>query len=221
MRDSSPGIYVYSQEFTVPGTSARRTRRGFIALGRVEDYAAGVVFRHEYTLAGPKADRLELLRHTKTHTGQLFMLYTDAERRVDTLLDAATHGPAPFETHDEYDVVHRLWPVFDRAVIASVVGAMAAQKLVIADGHHRYETAMAYRNECREKSGQTDPKAPYEYAMMTFFNTRSEGLMILPTHRVVGKSQGLRRQRVSREDGRLLRRAGLYIWQRLGARCGL
>jgi uncharacterized protein (DUF1015 family) len=194
VRDSSPGIYVYSQEYTVPGTAERRTRRGFIALGRVEDYSAGVVFRHEYTLAGPKADRLELLRHTKTHTGQLFMLYTDPDRRVDALLDATTRGPAPAEAHDEYGVVHRMWPVFDREVIAQVKSAMAAQKLVIADGHHRYETALAYRNECREKSSRagaaSDPSAPYEYAMMTFFNTRGEGLLILPTHRMVANLAG-------------------------------
>ncbi len=186
VRDADPGIYVYSQEYTVPGSPERRTRKGFIALGRLEDYSAGVVFRHEYTLAGPKVDRLELLRHTGTHTGQLFMLYTDPERRVDALLDMVTQNARPAEAHDEYDVVHRLWPVFDRTVIADVVAGMTAEKLVIADGHHRYETALAYRNECRERGGATGvPEAPYERAMMTFFNTRSEGLLILPTHRVV------------------------------------
>src|SRR6266576_2603510 len=91
--DTTPSLYVYFQEYTVPGTSDRRVRKGFIALGRVEDYSSGVVFRHEQTLSGPKADRLELLRHTRTHTGQLFMLYSDAAARVDALLDAAARGP--------------------------------------------------------------------------------------------------------------------------------
>lgn len=186
-RDSAPGIYVYSQEYTVPGTAERRTRKGFIALGRVEDYSAGVVFRHEQTLAGPKADRLELLRHTRTHTGQLFMLYSDPESRVDRALAAAAAQIAPAEARDEYGVVHRLWPVFDPDTIAAVVREMAPRKLVIADGHHRYETAIAYRNECRAKSGRNDAGAPYEKAMMTFFNTASEGLLVLPTHRVVSK----------------------------------
>jgi uncharacterized protein (DUF1015 family) len=185
LRDSAPGIYVYSQEYTVPGTAERSTRRGFIALGRVEDYAAGVVFRHEQTLSGPKVDRLELLRHTRTHTGQFFMLYADPDCRIDALLDTAARSVAPAEARDEYGVLHRLWPLFDPAVISGVVRAMAPQKLVIADGHHRYETALAYRNECRAKSGSSDPSAPYERAMMTFFNTQSEGLLILPTHRVV------------------------------------
>ncbi len=185
VRDATPGIYVYSQEYAVPGASERRTRKGFIALGRIEDYSSGIVFRHEQTLTGPKADRLELLRHTRTHTGQLFMLYTDAKHRVDTLLDGVTRAPAPAEARDEYDVIHRLWPVFDRDRIVQVVREMAPKKLVIADGHHRYETALAYRNERRAQSGWQDPNAPYEKVMMTFFNTFGEGLLILPTHRVI------------------------------------
>jgi uncharacterized protein (DUF1015 family) len=184
VQDPKPGIYVYSQEYTVPGLSERRTRTGFIALGRVEDYSAGVVFRHEYTLSGPKADRLELLRHTHTHTGQLFMLYTDPQRQADTLLQAAISG-SPFESCDEYGVIHRLWPVFDTKVIAAVKKAMSGQKLVIADGHHRYETAVAYRDERRAADGRRNPDAPYEKVMMSFFNTRTEGLLVLPTHRVV------------------------------------
>jgi uncharacterized protein (DUF1015 family) len=185
VRDGRAGIYVYSQEYTVPGKTERRTRSGFIALGRVEDYSAGVVFRHERTLTGPKADRLELLRHTRTHTGQLFMLYADPQRRVDTLLAGVASGPASVEARDEYDVVHRLWPIFDVAVIAAVKQAMAEQKLVIADGHHRYETAIAYRDQCRAAAARPELDAPYEKVMMTFFNSRSEGLLILPTHRLI------------------------------------
>jgi uncharacterized protein (DUF1015 family) len=100
-RDSRPGMYVYFQEYTVPETTERRTRKGFIALGRLEDYSAQVVFRHELTHTGPKADRLELLRHTRTHTGQLFMLYSDPQRRIDGLIDqVAAHSPAE-EAEDE------------------------------------------------------------------------------------------------------------------------
>jgi uncharacterized protein (DUF1015 family) len=189
-RDSRPGIYVYFQEYTVPETTERRTRKGFIALGRVEDYSAHVVFRHELTHTGPKADRLELLRLTRTHTGQLFMLYSDPQRRIDGLIDEiAAHSPsdeAPAEAKEEYGVIHRVWPVFDPKIIDEIARAMAAQKLVIADGHHRYETALAYRDECRAKCGGAgDRNAPYEKAMMTFFNTHGEGLLILPTHRLV------------------------------------
>jgi uncharacterized protein (DUF1015 family) len=185
VEDAAPSLYAYFQEYTVPGTNERRVRKGFIAIGRIEDYSAGVVFRHEQTLSGPKADRLELLRHTRTHTGQLFMLYSDPAARVDALLDAATGLKAEVEIRDEYDVVHKLWPVTDTQTIESIRHEMADKKLVIADGHHRYETALAYRDECRARAGHVDADARYEKVMMTLFNTAGKGLTILPTHRVV------------------------------------
>ena len=187
-QDPTPSFYAYSQEYTVPGTEVRRTRCGFIGAGKLEDYSAGIVFRHEQTLSGPKADRLELLRHTKTHTGQLFMLYSDPQRRIDTILDevAASSAPAT-ELRDEYGVVHRLWIIADPERVAAIQKVMEDPKLVIADGHHRYETALNYRNECRAGAGKIDPDAPFERVMMTFINTHSEGLTILPTHRVAAR----------------------------------
>jgi len=185
VQDASPSIYVYSQEFLVPGTQARRVRIGFIALGRVEDYDAHVVFRHERTLSAPKADRIELLRRTRVQTGQLFLLYDDPSRLIDNLLEETARQSAPLEITDEYGVIHRLWPVDDPAFVRRIQSAMKDKKLVIADGHHRYETALNYRNESRAKAGKTDPLAASEFAMMTFVNTRSKGLTILPTHRLV------------------------------------
>jgi len=109
VEDPAPSFYAYTQEYTVPGTEERRTRRGFIGAGKLEEYSAGVVFRHEHTLSGPKADRLELLRHTKMHTGQLFMLYSDAEKRIDAILAEAESAAAPAtEMRDEFGVMHRL-----------------------------------------------------------------------------------------------------------------
>src|SRR5947199_6502497 len=185
LQDPTPSFYAYTQEYTVPDTEERRTRRGFIGAGKLEEYSAGVVFRHEHTLSGPKADRLELLRHTKTHTGQLFMLYSDPQRRIHAILAEAEEAAAPAtEMRDECGVLHRLWVIAEPQRVAAIQKAMEHQKLVIADGHHRYETALNYRNECRTRAGKIDPEAPYERAMMTFINTRSEGLTILPTHRV-------------------------------------
>ncbi len=185
VRDSAPSIYVYSQEFVVPEVRARRIRQGFIALSRLVDYSERIVFRHEHTMAGPKADRLELLRKTRAQTGQLFMLYEDPSGRVDEIVAHITHSPAALELRDEYEVVHRLWPVSDPATTARFVAAMTSKKLIIADGHHRYETALAYRDECRAKMAKPDANAPHEKAMMTFFNTRSRGLVVLPTHRLI------------------------------------
>jgi len=185
-QDRAPAFYAYTQEYTVPGTTLRRTRRGFIGAGQLEDYSNEVVFRHEHTLSGPKADRLELLRHTKTHTGQLFMIYSDPQRRVDAILDEVESTGKPVtEMTDEYGVIHRLWVISDARRVDGIQKAMADQKLVIADGHHRYETSLNYRNEARTRAGRLIPDALYERSMMTFVNTQSEGLTILPTHRVV------------------------------------
>src|SRR4029077_14328656 len=95
VQDPTPSFYAYTQEYAVPGTEERRTRRGFIGAGKLEDYSAGVVFRHEHTLSGPKADRLELVRHTKMHTGQLFMLYSDAQLTVDSILNEVQSSQSP------------------------------------------------------------------------------------------------------------------------------
>jgi len=185
VRESAPAIYAHKQDYTVPATGEQRSRSGFIALGRVSDYSDGIVHRHEHTLSGPRADRLELLRHTRAHTGQLFMLYSDPSRRIDALLEQAAQQPATVEVADEYAVVHRLWPITDARNVQQIVAAMADRKLVIADGHHRYETAVAYRDECRARKAHPSPSDPHEKVMMTFVNTESAGLTILPTHRVL------------------------------------
>jgi len=181
-QDSEPSIYRYTQQFSLPGSNKQLERQGFIALGRVEDYSANVVFRHEQTLAKPKADRLDLLRATRAHFGQIFMLYSDPSAEVESAL-ANTSSPSA-EVRDEYGVLHQLWKVSDPALIELVRSSMQDKKLIIADGHHRYETALNYRNE-RRAEGITNPDAPFEFAMMTFVNMDSPGLVILPTHRVV------------------------------------
>ena len=183
-QDSAPSIYTYSQTFTAP-SGATFERRGFIALGRVEDYSAKVVYRHEQTLSKPKADRLDLLRTTRAHYEQLFLLYEDAGE-VASLLTPKPGTAPTIDVADEYGVSHRVWQISDAAVIASVQDKMRDKKLVIADGHHRYETALNFRDECRAAAGaSSNPQAPYEFVMMTFVNMNDPGLLVLPTHRVV------------------------------------
>jgi len=188
LQDAQRSLYLYVQRFAVPGATAELERRGIIALGRVEDYSAGVVFRHEQTLAKPKADRLELLRATRAHFGQLFMLYSDPAAEIDGLL--APTGSPDLETKDEYGVSHQVWKISDQAVVNLVQSKMRDKELVIADGHHRYETALNYRNERRAAAGNPNQSpdaalAPYELVMMTLVNMDSPGMVILPTHRVV------------------------------------
>jgi uncharacterized protein (DUF1015 family) len=176
-QDPAPGFYPYFQDFDVPDSGERLTRKGFIGLGKLEDYGAGSVYRHEETLVGPKKDRLEVLRHTRAHFGQIFMLYPDPEESIDRELDRATQG-AMVDVTDEYGARHRLWAATDPARVAHIQELMAPMKLLIADGHHRYEPALTYRDEHPD-----DPAA--QYVMMTFVNMYSPGVKILATHRVV------------------------------------
>ncbi|MGO9518936.1 MAG: DUF1015 domain-containing protein [Candidatus Korobacteraceae bacterium] len=185
--DAEPSVYLYTQTFRVPGDNSGTfmERRGFVALGQVEDYDQQVVFRHEQTLSKPKADRLNLLRATQSHFGQIFMLYTDPAAETDATLRLATVNVQPTaELRDEYDVLHRMWKISEPDVVHKVQRQMADKKLIIADGHHRYETALNYRNERRQQEGG-DLGGPYDRVMMTFVNMDAPGLIILPTHRVV------------------------------------
>jgi uncharacterized protein (DUF1015 family) len=183
MRDSEPSLYAYSQQFTVPDSGETLIRRGFIGLGAVEEYSAGIVHRHEHTLSGPKKDRRLVLEHTRAHFGQIFMLYSDPESRVDALLDRYSQSEPAAVIRDEYDTVHTLYRVSDAGAIAEIRELMADKKLLIADGHHRYETALAYRNDHPESE---DAK----WVMMTFVNMHAPGLRILATHRAVHGLEG-------------------------------
>src|SRR3954468_15355865 len=182
-QDTEASIYYYSQEFVAPGETVTRTRSGFIATGQLHDYDEHIVFRHEQTLSKPKSDRLNLLRATRTHAGQIFMLYSDPKKQIEELLK--NPGEPAVDVIDDYKVRNRLWRISDPKTIAAVQSAMNDKKLIIADGHHRYETALNYRDERRAASASRDVNAPYERVMMTFVNSEDPGLVILPTHRVV------------------------------------
>jgi uncharacterized protein (DUF1015 family) len=181
--EAEPAIYPYDQGYEIPShPGSRKVRRGFIAVCRLEDYSARIIHPHEETLSAPKTDRLELLKVTHAHFGQIFMLYSDPSGLVESLL-AEQAGEKPWEqVTDEYQTLHSLWRIAEPRAIQRVVAAMADKKLVIADGHHRYETALAYRDYCRMQ-GISDDRA--EYVMMTFVRMEADGLTILPTHRLV------------------------------------
>jgi uncharacterized protein (DUF1015 family) len=193
VQEKDPCIFAYSQRFKVPGSETVKERRGFIALGKLHDYAEKVVYRHEQTLSKPKGDRLNLLKATHAHFGQIFMLYSDPAGSIEKLLyDGA--GAADAEVTDEYGVLHRLWKVNEPNVINLLTTAMADKKLIIADGHHRYETALNYSKEhapatpakTETSTAQIQqPAYPEAAVMMSFVNMDSDGLVVLPTHRVV------------------------------------
>jgi uncharacterized protein (DUF1015 family) len=220
IQEKDPCIFAYSQRFAVPGTTTVKERRGFIGLGKLHEYSEQVVFRHEQTLSKPKSDRLNLLKATRAHFGQIFMLYSDPAGSVDKLL-FDRNGPADAEVTDEYGVLHRVWRVNDPATLRLLTSAMADKKLIIADGHHRYETALNYAREpASEFAAKHDaeptraeyssgyglghlPQPPFPEAavMMTFVNMDSDGLVILPTHRVVHGLEGFDSKTLAKTAG--------------------
>ncbi len=199
VKEAEPALFAYFQEFCVPDTQERLVRKGFIGLGAVEDYSEGVVHRHEQTLSGPKKDRMELLRRTRAHCGQIFMLYPDPAGDIDRALDEAAAGTPAATVSDEYQTVHRLWKISDAQRIAAITRLMSDKKLLIADGHHRYETALAFRNDNPQLEDA-------RRVMMTFVNMHSSGLKILATHRLVGGIAAFDPQALIRSAG--LRPAG-------------
>lgn len=188
LRDPAPAFYVYHQTFTL-SDGTELTRRAFVAALELVEFAEGIVLPHERTLSGPKADRLNLLRATDTNFGQIFMLYPDAENRINAIFDAAITGREPdadVREMFEQDVRQQLWVVTDPEVSAQVVAEMAPKRaLIIADGHHRYETALNFRAEMRERFADAPADAGFNFRMVTLVSLDDPGLTILPTHRLM------------------------------------
>lgn len=184
IQDEQPTLYLYEQEFKVPSGETKR-RRGMFALVKLEDYSSGGIKAHEHTFAGPKADRLKLLRETKTNLSPIFVIYNDEKREIyDGISEKMTEKPWE-EVVDDDGVIHRLWVVHKKDFIMGVKELMKSRQLFIADGHHRYETALAFRNEMREETGKKDGNQPFDYMMMYMTCAEQDGLVILPTHRAL------------------------------------
>lgn len=187
-RDDQPALYRYAQTFTAEGQTA--TRRGFICRIRLARFDEGVVLPHERTLAGPKADRLKLKRATRAHLSQVFGLYSDPLRKSDAPFAAVEKTAPAIEGRTSDGVEQKLWRLTDRAAQHEVVRLLADQKIYIADGHHRYETMLALRDELRKEAhGHSSPKSSIEYGTIFLANMDDPSLLVFPTHRVVHSLQ--------------------------------
>jgi uncharacterized protein (DUF1015 family) len=185
MREDTPALYVLRQNFTLPD-GTEKSRQGLVTAFQLSPFDEGIVLPHERTHSGPKVDRLNLMRATQANYGHIFMLYPGD--RVNELLDEAVERASGFEVHElfEKDVTQQFWAVTDREIVATVVEEMAPKKnLIIADGHHRYETALNYRDEMRDKHPDAPPSAGFNYRMVTLVSMTDPGLVILPTHRLI------------------------------------
>jgi len=184
VRDEQPAIWAHTQDYTGPD-GQRRTRRGFFCRVRIEGYGPGRVRPHERTHPGPKEDRLRLTRATKANISPIFSLYSDPENAAWKALAPATGGQPYGEVTDADGTVHRLWRVADPEAIAAVQAATREAELLIADGHHRYETMQAYAEEV-EAAG-TPPNDEHRYILMCLVALEDPGLTVFPTHRLVNK----------------------------------
>lgn len=186
-REEKPAYYVYHQTFGLPDGS-QVTRKAFISAFELAQFDEGIVLPHERTHAGPKVDRLNLTRATQTYFGNIFMLYPDPENKIDRIFDQAIQDSPDIEAKElhEKDVLHQVWVVTDPDVLKAVSDEMSQKhNLIIADGHHRYETALNYQQEMREKYPDAPPAAGFNYRMVAMVSMSNPGLTILPTHRLI------------------------------------
>lgn len=180
--DAQPCLYYYVQDFTVPG-GGRRQRAGFMAAVRLEDFSSGVIRPHERTFPRAKEDRLRLVTACRANLSPIFGIYPERTGALEPAR-AQSAAEAPWiDVSDEGGDRHRVWRLADPAVIGRIQSALADTTVFIADGHHRYETSLAYRDQ-RRAAGETDPEAPYNYVLMFLTSMDEPGLVVLPTHRL-------------------------------------
>jgi uncharacterized protein (DUF1015 family) len=182
-QDSARGLYVLHQEFELDGR--KNTRKGFFARVRLEPPDTGKIYPHEQTFGGPRDDRLKLMRATGMNLSSVFCVYPDEQSEVQSRLDEAVRNSLPLEAADHLGAVNRLWPITDQKLVSEITGLMGPKPLFIADGHHRYATALQYRDERRAAGDAIGDDAPAHFVMMFLVAMNDPGLFVLPTHRVV------------------------------------
>ena len=208
IRDGEPAVYLYQIEFQVDDLSPRLTRTGFIALLRLQEYEMGMIRPHERTFSGIKEEKLEALTACQANLSQIFTFYDDPELRVAGVLASAAPGRPNLEFRDPEGIIHRLWLVTAPEAHLEAARLMEPKHVYIADGHHRYETCLAHRQEMRRSFPNADPRSPFNYTLVYAAALQDPGLAILPAHRLVNELPGF-----DRED--FLARAGEFFEVRL------
>jgi uncharacterized protein (DUF1015 family) len=195
VQDSARALYAYHQDFEVEGQ--RFTRRGFLARVRLEPFGTGRIYPHEETMSGPKADRLKLFHATAMNLSPIFGLYPDPGDEVTAKLDAVTSHTLPLQATDHLGVVSKLWPVTDQSIVSAVTGMLGPKPVFIADGHHRYETGLRYRDDRLAAGDVLESEHPANFILMMLVSMSDPGLLILPTHRLVSGIPGLTAEKLA------------------------
>ena len=181
-KDKEPAVFVSRQEFELSGRTCTRT--GLIAALRLYSYGENIVFPHEVTYEEPKADRLNMLRTVQKDLEPVFLIYSDPENRTIDFFEEITKAKPTINVEDSSKVTHTVWRVADPQKLKLVQKAMEDKMLVITDGHHRYESAIAYRDERRRKEKWTEDSV-FNFHMCYMVPVQEEGLVVLPTHRLL------------------------------------
>ena len=184
IQDQEPSLYCYTQEFTLKDGSQHK-RVGVLAAIRLEDFSAKLIRPHERTFESAKNDRLALLRSCQAHLSPVFLLYSKPAWSLTRTFAPVLAAPALMTVVDDQQTRHQLWRITDQALIAEVAAGLAHEPLIIADGHHRYETALRYRAERVAAQKQKSGDEPFDYVLAYLTNVREEGVVILPTHRLL------------------------------------
>ena len=193
VKEDKPAIYIYEEEFTAYGV--RKSIKGIIARVKVEEFSKGIILPHEFTLSKAKEDRFNLMKATNCNFSQIYALYMDEAHTTLNTIDDNSKDDAVLEFTDNDNVTHRLWIVTDEAVIEKLVADFADRKLYIADGHHRYETALNYRNYCRENGISKEGDAQ-DYQMIYLVDMEHPGLVVFPTHRLVRDLESFNKENI-------------------------
>ena len=193
IREEAPALYIYEEEFTAYGK--RNSIKGLICRLKVEEFSKGVVLPHEFTLSKAKEDRLNLMKATNCNFSQIYGLYMDEEHTSLSTIDKASEGDADLQFTDDEGITHRMWIVTDERTIAKLVADFDSRKIYIADGHHRYETALNYRNWCREEGISKEGDAQ-DYQMIFLCDMGHPGLVVFPTHRLVRDLDSFNKEQV-------------------------
>ncbi|MFW6040941.1 MAG: DUF1015 domain-containing protein [Thermoplasmatota archaeon] len=182
-KERKPGIYIYYQDFEILGK--KHTRKGFISAVKLHPFEEKVVLPHEETHKGPKIDRLKMLKATKKNLEAGFMLYSDPEYTTVDILNEVTKREPLYEATDEYGVHNRVWKVEDTKMIKEVKKVLEGEQVVIADGHHRYETAVTFRDKLRERYHDWEENDAFNWRMTYMVPVEDPGLIVLPGHRLL------------------------------------
>lgn len=176
-------LYLYEQRFSFLGQEL--TYRGFVTLTQLEEFSKGVILPHEETLSKAKTDRLNLMTATHANFSQIYCLYMDETGKIRSMMEQITKSPADISFTAENNILQNVWIVRDDAIIAAVQAEFADKQLFIADGHHRYETALNFRNKMREENPDWKESDLFNYVMMMLVDMDDPGLVVFPTHRLV------------------------------------